>query len=316
MNKNPFEIFGLTPEMVGALSEKDLFSVLKAMYRALQKTVHPDVVRRRPRGDEADRAVELNLAFESLNLDKNPAGFRRHRKTFVARRPRTVYQRSLALERELLLASAREERLAAAYFDRLVADHGWPGENGAGQGSPEAGGEHAAAFPLRGVRLGLLDVAINQNLKLASWSLGSNYKEINFDANGRMTVRPVGRVRFGRADYIHLLGTVPADEVELMPLLERPPARFFKAPVFSAMGAAAPSLSVLNRISRERFQAQVLVHLQPRVTERSYLFSLNRAEYQETGCLTVEGLVVKIDQGPRPGPCSAPASLDGGNRRT
>jgi hypothetical protein len=131
---------------------------------------------------------------------------------------------------------------------------------------------------------------------MAPWSLGSNYKEINFDAGGRLTVRPVGRARFGRADYIHLLGAVPADEVELLPLLERPPARFFKAPIFSGLGAAAPALSVLNRISRERFQSQVLVHLRPLVTERSYLFSLNRAEFTETGCLTVEGLVVKIER--------------------
>jgi hypothetical protein len=297
--KNPFETFGLTPEMVGALSEKDLFSVLKSMYRALAKTVHPDVARRKPKPGEADRAVELNLAFEELNLDKNPAAFRRHRKSFVARRPRVAYQKSLALERELALQAAKEERLASAYLDRLVADYGWGSEAVPTAGEPEEAGlvPRSIPFPLKNLRLGLLDVAINQNLKMVYWSVGSNYKEINFDASGTMTVKPVGRTRFAKAAYIRLLGTVPSGDVELMPLLDRPPARFFKAPALNAsIGANGPSLSVLNRISRERFQAHVLTHLRPEVSERSYLFSLNRPEFEESGFLTLEGLIVKIDR--------------------
>ncbi|MDR2935470.1 MAG: J domain-containing protein [Candidatus Adiutrix sp.] len=285
--KNPFEIFGLTPEMVGRLSERDLFAVLKAMYRALQKTVHPDVARRRSRMTRDDeRAVELNLAFEAVNLDKDPQAFRRHRKGFVARRPSTAYLRSQTLERALIAQAAREERLAQAYLGRLVADCGWTGSE------PY---RPMAALPLRDIRLGLLDVAINQNLKTASWTLGSNYKEMNFDSGGRLSVRGVGRSRFRRAAYIHLLGTVPAAEIELLPLLERPPARFFKSPALGAGGDSGLSLSVLNRISQDRFKSHVLVNLKPEVTERSYLFSINRPEFEETGCLTLEGLVVKIE---------------------
>ena len=285
--RNPFEIFGLTPEMVGQLSERDLYSVLKAMYRALQKAVHPDVARRRFRKtSDAERAVELNLAFEALNLDKNPLAFRRHRKNFVARRPNTAYLRSQTLERALIVQAAREERLAQAYLGRLVADYGWPM---AEEIRP------LAVLPLRDVRLGLLDVAINQNLKTASWTLGSNYKEMNFDSGGRLSVRGVGRGRFRSAAYIHLLGTVPAAEIELLPILERPPSRFFKSPALSAGGDSGPSFSVLNRISQDRFKSHVLINLKPEVTERSYLFSLNRPEFEETGCLTLEGLVVKIE---------------------
>ena len=289
--KNPFEIFGLTPEMVGRLSERDLFAVLKAMYRALQKAVHPDVTRKRSRRAKDDElAVELNLAFEAVNLDKNPLAFRRHRKSFVARRPSTAYLRSQTLERALVVQAAREERLAQAYLGRLMADHGWT--------EAEDDRTPAAAFPLRDVCLGLLDVAINQNLKTASWLLGSNYKEMNFDSGGRLSVRGVGRSRFRRAAYIHLLGTVPATEIELLPLLERPPARFFKSPALSVGGDSSPGLSVLNRISQYRFKSHVLIHLKPEVTERSYLFSLNRPEFEETGCLTLEGLVVKIEGRP------------------
>ena len=297
--KNPFEIFGLTPEMVGRLSERDLFAVLKAMYRALQKTVHPDVTRHRARGTRDEkRAVELNLAFEAVNLDKNPLTFRRLRKSFVARRPSTAYLRSQALERALVLQAAREERLAQAYLARLVADCGWPAAPAGQEASPKAP-RPPAAFPLRDVRLGLLDVAINQNLKTAAWTLGSNYKEMNFDSGGRLSVRGVGRTRFSRAAYIHLLGAVPAAELELLPLLERPQPRFFKGPALNASnGEAGPALSVLNRISQDRFKSHVLIYLKPEVTERSYLFSLNRPEFEETGCLTLEGLVVKIEGNP------------------
>jgi hypothetical protein len=253
----------------------------------LQKTVHPDVARRRSRRTKDDeRAVEFNLAFEAVNLDKNPLDFRRHRKSFVARRPSTAYLRSQTLERALAVQAAREERLAQAYLGRLVTDYGWPAAED---------DQPLAILPLRDVRLGLLDVAINQNLKTASWTLGSNYKEMNFDSGGRLSVRGVGRSRFRRAAYIRLLGTVPAAEIELMPLLERPPARFFKSPALSAGGDSGPPISVLNRISQDRFKSHVLINLKPEVTERSYLFSLNRPEFEETGCLTLEGLVVKID---------------------
>ena len=276
------------------LSEKELFSVLKAMYRALQKSFHPDVSDRRRRAGNAEKAVELNLAFEVLNLDKNPVAFRRHRKSFVARRPRVAYQKSLALEKELMAQKAQEARLAEAYFTRLAADYGWPPEN---RPEPDESGPQSVLFPLTNVRLGLLDVAINQNLKMVSWSVGSNYKEMKFDAEGHMTVRPVGRTRFSRAAYIHLIGAVPATAVELLPLLERPSSRFFKSPALNAsIGSNGPSISVLNLISPEQFKANVLVHLKPRVTERSYLFSFNKPEFESSGCLTIEGLVVKIER--------------------
>lgn len=288
MPKNPFEIFGLSPELVGNLSEKELFSVLKSMYRALQKTVHPDLARRGAKA--GDKSVELNLAFEALNLDKNPLSFRRHRKAFVARRPKSVYQKSLLLQRELQFQALKEERLANAYFNRLVFDNGWETITAAEPSTL------TLPFPLKNVRLGLLDVAINQNLKMASWSLGSNYKEMKFDAEGQMTVKPVGRSRFSRAAYIHIIGSVPADAIELPPLLERPPARFFKAPALNAgIGADGPSISVLNRISQENFKRHVLVHLRPEVTERAYIFSLNRPDFETEGAVNLEGLVVKID---------------------
>lgn len=294
MVKNPFDVFGLTPEMVGSLSEKELFGVLKSLYRSLLKTVHPDVAQKHLKKKEGNRAVDLNLAFEALNLDKNIQSFRRHRKNFVARQPRIAYQRSLLLEQELVRGAAREESLAQAYFQRLGADYGWPETEQIS--AVDEDNPLAIDFPLKNVRLGLLDVAINQNLKGVSWSVGSNYKEIIFDAQQTLSVRQVGRSRFRRAGYIHLIGTVPVEAVDLMPLLEQPPAKFFKSPALAGPDSTGPSISVLNLISEARFKSQVLVHLKPRVTERAYLFSFNRPEFQNKGFVSLEGLVVKIER--------------------
>lgn len=282
--------------MVGSLSEKELFAILKTLYRSFLKTVHPDVVSKKgSKKSSSDRAVEFNLAFEALNLDKNPHIFKRHRKSYLARQPKAAYQRSLLLERELANGAAREENMAQSYFQRLVSDYGWP-EAETKESSSNPGAPLSFDFPLVNVRLGLLDVAINQNLRTVSWSVGSNYKEMKFDAQRTLSVRQVGRSRFRRADYIHLLGTVPIEAVELMPLLERPAARFFKAPALAGPGSMGPAISVLNLISEAKFKSHVLVHLRPQVTERSYLFSLNRPEFLKTGCLTLEGLVVKIER--------------------
>ena len=276
--------------MAGSLTERDLFSVLKALYRTLLKSIHPDVARKRNKAYQTNRAIELNLAFEALDLDKNPATFRQYRKQLMTRRPQVIYQRSLALQRELDLGSVREEQLAESYFQRLITDYGWPGE------TPVPTAVMSASLPLKDVTLGLLDVAINQNLKMASWSLGSNYKEINFDTKTQMTIRGVGRKKFVEANYIHLLGSVPAEEVDLLPILERPPSNFFKAPALAGADSAGPSVSVLNLISRAKFKSHILPHLKPFITERAYLFSLNRSEFKETGYISLEGLVVKINK--------------------
>ncbi|MBW2086573.1 MAG: hypothetical protein JRI54_11195, partial [Deltaproteobacteria bacterium] len=43
-SKNPFEVFGLTPEIAHRMEERDLFSLVKTLYRHLHKVYHPDMV--------------------------------------------------------------------------------------------------------------------------------------------------------------------------------------------------------------------------------------------------------------------------------
>ncbi len=83
---NPFEILGLSSKIVKELDEKALFRLVKAVYRVLQTVYHPD------KGGNPDKALEINLAFELLNLEKNPDSFREFRKKYIARLSRKTLQ--------------------------------------------------------------------------------------------------------------------------------------------------------------------------------------------------------------------------------
>jgi DnaJ-class molecular chaperone len=111
VTRNPFEVFGITPEMAAELTEKELFGVLKSLYRALLKTFHPDA-NQSPKRQGDQKAVELNLAFEALNLDRDPASFRRLRKAYLTRRPAAAFKHALLLKNQLNQQLERESDLA------------------------------------------------------------------------------------------------------------------------------------------------------------------------------------------------------------
>ncbi|MDR2368206.1 MAG: J domain-containing protein [Deltaproteobacteria bacterium] len=303
MPRNPFEIFGLTPELVAELSDRELFGVLKSMYRSLQKTFHPDIAGRRKAKAEpgpgarqaaqkaarpVDRAVELNLAFEALDLDKDPASFRRLRKVYAARRPASAYQNALVLKDRLRAQMEKEERLAQSFLSYL-ADNAFNGK---------VVDENRLAVPLpaRGVNLGLSDVAISNNIRQAAWFLGSNYKHINVDAQGQISVKPVGRSRFAKANFIHLLGSVPVESIDLTPILERGQSQSFKSPALAPGESANAKMSVLNLISSENFKRHVLPLLKPYLMERAYLFSFNNDMYKDLDLITLEGVIIKLER--------------------
>ncbi|MDR2456342.1 MAG: J domain-containing protein [Deltaproteobacteria bacterium] len=301
MPRNPFEVLGLTPELVGELSEKQLRGVLKTMYRALQKTFHPDVASLGESGPSdpeggpdppaggkkppanGERAAELNLAYESL--DRDPATFRRHRKSYLAKRPGSAFRNSVLLKNQLEALAEKENKLAANFFSYLKSLSA-PGQNGGEKPSPP--------LPAKGVKLGLLDVAINNNVRQSFWLTGSNYKQMEFDSDGLLKVKAVGRGRFSRSNFIHPLGCVPVQAIDLEPLLERTNSQSFRE-MASYPGVIRPKLKVLNLISLENFKKHVLPLLAPVLLERAYLFSINDAEFKKTGLISLEGVIVKID---------------------
>ena len=229
--KNPFEILGVTPEIAGRLGERDLFALVKSMYRTLLKVYHPDRQRStdpKTIARDAARAVELNLAFESLNLDKDPESFRYYHRTYSGRINRGLRKKVAELENQLKAGRERQNLLSDRFMLYLLCGLPW-------QEAEELGRPCRLTAPAN-VKLGLNDVAINQNVRTASWSLGSNYKEIVFDALGSMYYRPVGRSKPFVVNFIHLLGVIGLGEIDLLPLLNRVPPRpgFFRCPALDS----------------------------------------------------------------------------------
>lgn len=282
--KNPFEIFGLTPALVRDLSERDLFNVLKSIYRNLQKAFHPDSAK----NGKADQriAVELNLALEELDLDKNQSSFRKHRKNYLLSLPSDAAKNAVILKDRLKTQEAREERLADLFFRFLTS--------GAEEKDPWLSPQPLAA---RNVLLGLQDVAIKNNVRHASWLLGSNYKNIEINGEGEMRTKAVGRTTFSLARNTILLGCVPKDAVNITPLLERcEPSRIFKRPAFTDYDPdALPQVTVRNLISQDKFKKYLLSSLYPSLMESAYLFSLNRPEFRSSGLISLEGVIVKME---------------------
>jgi hypothetical protein len=140
-------------------------------------------------------------------------------------------------------------------------------------------------------------VAINHNIRSSTWHFGSNYKEILFDALGAMSYRPVGRSRDFPVNFVHLLGTIPLSDLDLLPLLEKVPPRkgHFKCPALdSRYGIDGVAVDVLNAISVDKFKQYCLPLLRPAIMERSYLFSIHRPIWECDGLITLEGVVVKV----------------------
>lgn len=296
---NPFEVFGLTPEMVHRLKEKELFTLVKSIYRCLHKFYHPDMAVNNGRSQNtknASLAIDLNLAFEKLNLDKDVESFKYHHKVYAARRNKGLRKKITALQDNLKEAESNHEMLASNFMSHLLRDLTWQQPDDESSNQEE---RSCRMDKLSNVALGLNDVAINHNIRGCSWDLGSNYKEISFDNDGRMFYRPVGRSKPFRVKYIQLLGTIDVDKMDLLPLLRQRPPRpnFFKGPALdSRHGIDKPCTDVINTLSLEKFKKFCLPHLYPELRERSYLFSIQRPIYEEESDISLEGVIVKVSR--------------------
>jgi hypothetical protein len=290
--KNPFEIFGLTPEMTDTLGEAELYALVKSLYRALLKVYHPDKGRSKSAKralEDAARAVELNLAFEQVNLEKDGDSFRRHRRLYAARRSKGLRKKIAGLERELRELREKRTTLADGFMQYLLDGLPWLDELKDEPGRPRLAPTN--------LKLGLNDVAINQNVRAMSWSLGSNYKEIAYDALGGMFYRPVGRSKPFPVNYIQLIGSIDVTQLDLLPLLDRVSTndRLFKYPALdSRYGIDGAPLQVLNSITQEKFKTYCLPLLRPDLKERAFLFSIHRPIFESEGRVTVEGVIVKV----------------------
>lgn len=289
-SKNPFEVLGITPAMVRNLSSGELFSLVKASYRALLMIYHPDriagadqdLIRQRTR-----KVAEINLAFEKLNHERDPASLE-HYQHLYARKASEGWRKTIRLlHKEIEALQAERENLSEAYLRHLLATS-FPG-------SPSPFPEKADIFHLKSLRLGLQDIAIHHNIRSLTWELGTNYKEIRFDAEGRMFYKLPCRKKAIPVNFIKLIGTVDKEKVDLIPLLDRqiPNDRPDRRASWEKGGKESKSaFDVLNTLSMEKFRRHCLPHLKPEMKEGAFLFSVHKGALVQNR-IHLEGLIIR-----------------------
>lgn len=292
--RNPFEVLGIAPTMVQALEGKELFSLIKSSYRALQLIYHPD---RSPLQDQnlkiqkTQKVAEINLAFEKLNHDRDAASLDHYRNLYI-RRTGDGWKKTLRqMNREMGALYSTNELLSKGYLRHLL-EPCFPDRQ-------DFVSEHAAVFNLKNSRFGLQDIAINHNVRSLSWDLGTNYKEIKFDHEGRMFYKLPCRKRFMEVKFIKLLGTVDKDKVDVIPLMDRvvPQDLMMEQEKGKKRFEDNPKgFDILNSLPIERFRSHCLPFLKPDLTEGSFLFSLHRKTCQENR-INLEGLIIRVHTG-------------------
>lgn len=289
-NRNPFEILGIAPAMVRALAGKELFSLVKASYRALMLIYHPD---RSPLHDQElkiqrnKKVAEINLAYEKLDHDRDPASLE-HYQLLYARRVGEGWKKTIRqLNREISDLNSNNDTLSRGYLRHLL-EPCFPDQAGSVS-------DISTIFQLKNRIVGLQDIAINHNVRSLTWTLGTNYKEMKFDVEGRMFYKLPCRKRMIPVNFIKLLGTVDKDKVDLVPLLDRvtpkdqvvQPEKWKKT-----VPENLKCFDVLNRLSFEKFRLHCLPFLKPDLREGAFLFSLHRNSVPENR-INLEGLIIR-----------------------
>ena len=289
--KNPFEILGIAPEMVRSLEGNDLFSLVKSSYRALMLIYHPD---RSPLCDpilqnqRTRKVAEINLAFEKLDHGRRPESLE-HCKELYLRRIGQGWRKTIRqLNRDISALSSQNQTLSQAYLRHLMEPCFRQNQE------PSAGS--ATIFNLNNRQIGLQDIAINHNVRSVNWNLGTNYKEIKFDAEGKMFYKLPCRKRFMQVNFITLLGSVDKSRVDLLPILDRVLPRDQALKQKKWKKASAENLKVfdlLNSLSLDEFREHCLPFLKPELEEGAFLFSIHRTRPQPDH-INLEGLIIRI----------------------
>lgn len=109
MERNPFEVLGLHPNLVRKLSDEELQKVIQSSYRALQKIFHPDLS-----GRERE-ARELNWAYEQIGPNAPRDRYENFKKSFTRKRR---YERKVS---ELEDTLDEEKRKSEKLMDLMIA---------------------------------------------------------------------------------------------------------------------------------------------------------------------------------------------------
>ncbi len=260
--------------MVRDLDEEALFGLVKACYRALQRAYHPDM-----QTNGKEKAVELNLAFEALDLERNPDSFKIHRKAYLRRLSRRTQKKTIDdLTKKVATLLRQKELLAENFWQHLLINSESP---------------RATLFPEqpKDLKVTLLDLGLKFNASFTGFARHVAFKEILFDEEGKLYYRFPKRRYFQPVNFITLVGSVSRRKLEIWPLLE-------KEPTPEAAEDGLPDLKafkILNAISVEVFKRTCLPLLKTSLHENAYLFSLHRRYSLIEPLVFVEGMILKIE---------------------
>ena len=258
MRRNPFEVLGLSPHIVKELDEESLFRLVRACYRTLQQVYHPDLS-----SGSGERALEINLAFEALDLRRNPESFRHWRRAYLKRLSRKTL-RSRLEEMHLRLGRSEREReiLSEAFWQSLLS---------------RAREGHLLSPAPRRLRLKIYDIGLQYRLPYPVFGRRGPFKEFLFDEEGRLFVRLPGTSELREGQSLRLLGGVPREKIEPWLLLEKIPSE--------------EGLRPENFLRTETFKRACLPHLKHEMEPNLYLFSLRP---EDPSRLYLEGLLLEM----------------------
>ncbi len=256
--RNPFEVLGLSPKIVKELDEVSLFRLVKACYRALQQVYHPDLI-----SGSGERALELNLAFEALDLQRNPESFRHHRRRYIKRLSRKTL-RSRLEELTLKLTRVFREKL-------LLEENFW--EELLRRAQVE---RHLLCPPPQNLKVQLYDLIAKYRSPFPAFGSRAPFKELYFDPHGELYWRyPQKAPR--KAAQVKLIGCVLREKIEPWFLLEKSPG--------------GEDLVAQDYMKAETFRRACLPFLRTTLTPNAYLFSVRHGDFTR---LYLEGLILRL----------------------
>lgn len=258
-NRNPFEVFGLSPKIVKELDEKALYKLVKSVYRVLQLIYHPD------RGGNPEKSLELNKAFELLNLEKNPESFKEYRKKYIARLSRKT------LQSEIEKLKTQNRRLK--FYNELLKEKFWQ--------YLETGFETIENFFSNNkiIKLKIFDIVSHINFSdIRSIKKQIYFKELILTKEFILKKRSYEKY-FIKIQNYKFLGTIKREYIEPWVLLERDPKE--------------EKFILKNYMSKETFIKECLVYLNPELNINTYVFFYYPDDFQK---VYLEGVIINTEE--------------------
>ncbi|MDN5379918.1 DnaJ family molecular chaperone [Thermodesulfobacterium sp.] len=255
---NPFEVFGLTPKLVKELDDQTLFKLIKALYRILQLYYHPD------KGGDPKKALEINLAYQSLNLEKNEKLFKEYKNKYIQRLSRkTMFSRLQELETQNRKLTLLADLLKEKCWQLLVE-------------GPMIIEEISRK---KALKLKIFDLVSHLNFSY----LKPSQKSLFFKEIYLIGSEVVKKDRFKRTCYriknYRFLGSIKRNYIEPWILLEKHTKD--KEVIYN------------NLINREIFVQEFILFLRPELEANAYLFFFQPEDPQH---VVFEGILIKKEE--------------------